>query len=437
MPSLTQVSTALQQVLTTVAEEAAHEAGCVQRSRCFTGATWVQTLVFGCLATPAPSLTALAQTAAALGVVVSPQAIAQRFTRATATCLERVLAAAVQTVVTADPVAVPLLARFTGVYLLDTSTVPLPAALAEEWPGCGNGSHQPAAALKLGVRLDLRRGTLTGPLLESGRTHDRACAITAVPLPAGALRLADLGFWSVTDLADLTAHQVRWLSRLQAQTAVLDVAGTDLDLDRLLATTTQDELEREVRLGREAQVVARLLAQRVPAPVAQTRRRRLKADAKRRGHHIRKARLARADWLVLVTNVPAASLSLAEAVVLARARWQIELLFKLWKTHGHLAEVRSAEPWRVLSEVYATLIAMVLQHWTLLLGCWPGANRSLPKGAAVVRTHALMLAQALPTPRRLRHALATLCRCLAAAGQQTKRHQHPSLYQLLMACAAP
>ena len=436
MPSLAQVSTALQHVLTTVAEEAAHEAGCVQRARCFTGATWVQTLVFGCLAQPEPSLTDLAQTAAALGVPVSPQAIAQRFTPATAACLRQVLAAATQTVVTAHPVAVPILARFTGVYVLDTSTLALPAALAEEWPGCGNGSHHPAAALKLGVRLDLRHGTLTGPVLDSARTHDRRCAITAEPLPAGALRIADLGFWSVTDLADLTAAGCWWLSRLQAQTAVLDGSGQRFDLDQELATTTADEREYPVRLGVTAQVRARLLAQRVPAAVAAARRRRLRADAKRRGHTPRHARLARAAWLLLVTNVPAERLSLAEAIVLAHARWQIELLFKLWKSHGHIDEARSADPWRLLAEIYAKLIAMVVQHWTILLGCWPLADRSLVKAAAVVRAQALPLALAIAHPRQLGQRLRTLQRCLATSGHLS-RHKQPSLAQLLLACQAP
>lgn len=115
MTSLTHVARALQHVLTTVAEDAARATGCVQRRRAFSGARWVQTLVFGCLSTPLPSLPDLVQTAAALGVRVTPQAIAQRFTAATVACLGQVLTSAVTAVVTADPVAIPLLQRFAGV----------------------------------------------------------------------------------------------------------------------------------------------------------------------------------------------------------------------------------------------------------------------------------------------------------------------------------
>ncbi|MCA1675725.1 MAG: IS4 family transposase [Actinobacteria bacterium] len=433
MPSLPQVARAMQQVLTTVAEEAAHTTGCVQRQRCFSGASWVQTLVFGCLHSPLPSLTDLSQTAAALGVLVTPQAIAQRFTEATATCLEQVLTAAVTTLVTADPVAIPLLDRFAEVDVLDTTTLRLPPELADRWPGCGNGAHRPAASLKLGVRLDLRHGTLTGPLLDTGRTHDRASAIAAVPLPAGALRLADLGFWSVAELATLTDTGTCWLSRLQAGTTVHVADGTMRSLDAVLTTTTATELDLSVTLGQAVQVPARLLAQRVAPAVAETRRRQLRRDAKRRGHQSRQTTLDRADWLLLVTNVPPERLTLAEATVLARARWQIELLFKLWKRHGHLDAARSADPWRRLGEVYAKLIALVLQHWTLLLGCWHHAARSLVKAAAMIRRHALCLALALPSPARLCQALRTLQASLAGAGAIPRRRTRPSLAQLLLA----
>ena len=136
MTSLPPLATAVQQVLITAAEEAAAASACVQRVRRFTGATLVQTLVLGCLATPEPRLTDLTRMAATLGVTVSPQAIAQRFTPELVTCLAQVLDATVARLITADPVAIPVLARFAGVYVLDTSTrcgVPIPGG---SWPNC-------------------------------------------------------------------------------------------------------------------------------------------------------------------------------------------------------------------------------------------------------------------------------------------------------------
>ena len=433
MTSLAQVAESMQHVLTTDAAAAAHATGCVQRAREFSGATWVQTLVFGCLGTPQPSLAALTQSAAACGVVVTPQALDQRFTAAGAACLEQVLAAAVQAVVGAEPVAIPLLQRFTGVYVLDSTSLALPAALAALWPGCGNGAQPTTATLKVGVRLELTTGLLAGPTLAAGRTHDRALALATAPLPAGALRLADLGFWKLDDLRNLAAADGYWLSRLQAQVAVFDAAGQRWEVGALLARQQADAVDMPVTLGVAHRLPARLLAQRVPPAVAEERRRHLHAEGKRRGQTVGQARLALADWLIFVTNVPETLLNQTEALVLARARWQIELLFKLWKSGGHLDTSRSAQPWRVLCEVYATLIALVIQHWTLLLGCWAFPDRSLVKAAQAVRQHARLLALALPSQRRLREALRSLCLCLAAGCRINPRRGKPNTYQLLLA----
>ncbi len=89
-----------------------------------------------------------------------------------------------------------------------------------------------------------------------------------------------------------------------------------------------------IQVGITDRLPARLLAVRVPQAVADERRRKLRTAARRNGTTPCAARLALADWTVFITNAPRALLSLDEALVLGRARWQIEVLFKLWKRHG-------------------------------------------------------------------------------------------------------
>ncbi len=79
-------------------------------------------------------------------------------------------------------------------------------------------------------------------------------------------------------------------------------------------------------------------------------------------------RLELAGWNCLITNAPPEMLSVQEAPVLMRARWQIERLFDLCKQHGHLDKSRSEKPWRVLCEVYAKLLGLLIQHWVILGG---------------------------------------------------------------------
>jgi DDE family transposase len=429
--TIAQVARAMQQVLTTVADGAGRRSGFIQRERKLRGSTFVQALVFGWLANPDATAEERAQAAAARGVAISAHGLDKRCTEQAADCLHQVLAAAVEQVVAADPVAVPLLRRFSAVELYDGSVVALPQALAQEWPGCGGSGAASGAALKLGVRLDLVSGRLHGPVLGAGRDHDRTLPLAARALPVGGLRLADLGFFDLALFGDLAAQGGYWLSRLQVNTAVCDPDGARLDLPALLRAA--DRLDCPVRLGAAARLPARLLAVRVPQEVADERRRKLHDAARKRGQAVSRARLALADWTILVTNVPAALLSLDEALVLLRARWQIEKLFDLWKTHGHLARTRSGKPWRILCEVYAKLLALLVQHWVLLTGSWAHPDRSLVKAARTVRQHALALAAALDDPAHLARALAAVARCLAAGCRVAKRRQHPGTAQQLLA----
>jgi hypothetical protein len=434
MESLPHVAAALEQVLTVVADEAASAVGFIRRRRMLTGALFVQALVLGWLAQPAATLHQLTQAVAARGAVISPQGLAQRFGPEAAALLERVLAAAVTTATTAAGVEAPLLARFGGgVWVLDCTTVRLPDALAAVWRGCGGRTGRGTqAALKLQVRLDLAGGALEGPVLLDGRTQDKAGPLHRAPLPADALLLADLGFWSLERLRTLGASGASWLSRIDPHTRVLSPTGTPLDLPRWLARFQTATVEAEILLGTAARLPARLLAMRVPKAVAAARRRKLRAAAKREGRTPPATTLALAGWTVYVTNLPAAQLTLAEALVLGRARWQIELLFKLWKQDGHLDSSRSADPWRVLCEVYAKLIALLIQHWILLTACWERPERSLVRAAQTVRAHALGLLQALGRPARVVEELEAITRCVRAGCRIGKRTTPPRTFQLLL-----
>ena len=429
MTTVAELTHALQEVFTTTADALARRTGFVQRASKLTGAAFVQALVFGWLANPQASVEALAQAAAAVGVAISAQGLDQRFTEAAATFLEEMLAAAVQTVIAADPVAIPLLERFTAVVLLDSSTITLPAALALWWPGCSAGT----AALKLHVRYDLCRGCLSGLVVQEGRISDRSTAMQTAPLPRGALRISDLGFFTLGVFAAMTAQGVYWLSRLAPGTAVYTPDGARWDVLDLLAAQGAATVDLTVTLGVDHRLPGRLLAVRVPEEVVNQRRRRLRADAKRRGKTPSAGQLAWCAWTIVVTSVPPTLLSLREALVLLRARWQIELLFKLWKSHGHIDESRSAQPWRVLTEVFAKLLAMVVQHWLLLVSCWAFPDRSLLKAAHTIRQHALSLASSLAYPAFLDHILAVVQRSIAAGCRLNRRKKHPNTYQLLLA----
>lgn len=439
MTMLPQISAAMHTVLTTTTEAAAttlHFAKRPDRAK-FTPSTLVQTLVFGWLATPAASVEQLAQMAARLGVDVSAQAIDQRFTPATATLLQEVRTASIQHVISADPVAIPILQRFTSVRVHDSTTIALPDALTTTWAGCGNATGRGTAGLTCGVQVDLLTGALCGLDLAAGRASDHALPVQHAALPAGSLRLADLGFYDLDVLRTLDEGGAYWLSRLQTNSRLTLPGQPERSVVETVETFgAASAWEGAVLVGKGGRVAARLLACRVPSAVAAERRRRIRAAAKDKGRAPAKAALALAAWNILITNAPAALLSLDEALVLMRLRWQIELLFKLWKSHGKVAEWRSANPARILCEVYAKLLALVFQQWMVVASGWDDPERSLFKAAQVVRRYAAELASAFGQAEQFISVLRTMARVLQRFARMNKRRKTPTTAQRLCALTA-
>jgi IS4 transposase len=142
------------------------------------------------------------------------------------------------------------------------------------------------------------------------------------------------------------------------------------------------KLDVPVRLGVAEQLPMRRLLWRLPEEAAARRRAKLRENARKKSRQPSAEALALCDWNLLVTNAGPERLGLDEAAVLYRVRWQIELLFKLWKTHARLGRSRSANPNHILCEIYAKLVGVLLQHWLALAGLWQNARRSLVKGGS-------------------------------------------------------
>ena len=437
MSTIPQVSQAMQQLLTSAAEAAdikLHYTKRPDRAK-FTASTLTQTLVLGWLAHPDARVEQLAHSAARVGVEVSPQAIDQRFTLETAALLQEVLATSMQHLIAADPVALPILQRFTGVRVHDSTTIVLPDGLAQQWSGCGGtSSEHTSSALKCGVQFDLLTGALCGLELADGRASDHRLAIQHASLPKGSLRLADLGFYDLGVLTTLSAADVYWLSKLEPNALISDATARERPLLAFVQALGEvAQWEGAVWVGKGQRLQARLLIQRVPQEVADQRRRRIRKTARDKGLTPSAAALALAAWTVLITNIPPELLTLSEALVVAKVRWQIELLFKLWKSHGQLDKWRSAKEARILCEIYAKLLAMVVQHWVLVVSCWRYVDRSLVKAAQVVRDHAVELASARARLERLDEVLHTIERVLKGTARMNTRKKHRNTYQLLLA----
>lgn len=389
-----------------------------------TGAGFAQAVIFSLMGKPKSTRADVHQTAVNAGMRISTPGLDKRFNAKAAYFLDCLLAEAVQTLVYAQPQRQSILSRFNGVYVNDSTIVELPDALAPVFQG-NNGATD--AAAKVAVQWEILQGSI-GLWLSDGTVHDQRTAITSQTLPTGSLRLNDLGFFNLTTFAQDAVEGRYFFSRYKVGTLLFQPDGTPLELARFLPHQPSHNLDIAILLGQQ-RLPCRLIALPVTPERVGKRRKRLREVARKRQHPTSERSLALVSWDVYITNIPPSKLATAEAAILASTRWQIENLFKLWKSDGQLAQSRSQDPHRVWCEFYAKLLACLIQHWILLVGGWQRLDRSLFQATQVIRKRAFCLLDNLWDCTALLRALEHTAAIIAHTCGLSKRATQPLTFQ--------
>ncbi len=432
MQIVPEVATAMQAVFGKSMDELARKLGCVERERKFSGSSLLKTLVLALLQHPAAKDGDYRTVASQLGIDVTDQAIQKRFTSGLVDFLQAAMHHVFTRMIQAAPPPATLLKKFTSTMIGDSTTITLADELADQFPGCGGSVGTGKAALKIQVLWNLTTGELK-VLIEPGRASDAKSALAQETPVAGSLSIFDLGYFSLDRFRRVGEADAYWISRFQYGTNVLDETGKAIDLLEFLRRNARNGVvDASVILGQEEQLPCRLIAIRVPPEVAARRRQKIREKARDHGREASQAYLDAQDWTIFITNCGPELLTWKEVVVLYRARWQIELLFKLWKSHNRIAaRETNATPERQMAVLYAKLIGVIVQHWILLTTVWNDCRRSLRRAAAILRKWIAMFIDALGEFERICKLLTRLGKALPKPAQVNKRRKHPSLSQLL------
>lgn len=358
MPDLTLISTTLQTLFNDHATRLAQQTGLVRRQSKLSGSLILLILVAGFIQHPTASYNILAQVAADYGVNLTRQAVQQRLTAAAVAFFQSLFEQSLHLLQAQCRLPIPLLNQFSAIYLLDSSQVAVPTTLTAEYPGTGGDG--PKAAVKWQVLWEVLTGNLQHVLGQPAKQSDHRYRDYLRWVTEGSLILFDLGYVALPALQQLISRKVyficRWNPRFEAFTA----DGQPFDLRAYLATSAQEYIELNLRVGVRAQLSVRLVAWRLPATVCEQRRRRAHATERKRGFSYTAEYRAMLDWNIYVTNVNAEQLTWEQVSRVYRLRWQVELLFKLWKMQGALDEVAGRKAGRVMCELYAKLIGMAV-----------------------------------------------------------------------------
>ncbi len=143
---------------------------------------------------------------------------------------------------------------------------------------------------------------------------------------------------------------------------LLTETGEKLDILatlRCLGEAVPGETAVHVQLPNGTRLPCRLIAMRKTETATEDARKKMLADAKRKGRTVTVGALEMAAFLCVLTNLPA-TISAVRVLELYALRWQVEMKFKTLKSLIRLADVRSKDHDRVQIYIAMKLLAAVL-----------------------------------------------------------------------------
>jgi hypothetical protein len=303
---------------------------------------------------------------------ISKQSLHQRFNKYALAFLTKALASLLEKQFSTDYLVnkIPGIKR---ILLKDSVCFQVDKSLRDIYPGTsGNASE---ACVRIQFEYDLLNGGINDLSLSAYIEQDAKNSMETIEKTrSGDLIIRDLAYMKLDVLETLIGKTAFFLSRLDHKVQVYTKKSEGeyqvIDFLRITKHMRKNHLavmDNEVYIGTEKKLKVRLIVHLLPNEVVSERIRRLKKKNKKKGRTNDfspkyKARLA---LNLYVTNTSKQQIETANVWNFYRLRWQIELVFKTWKSFCKIDKVKKVQRYRLQCYIYSKLI-FILIGWQIL-----------------------------------------------------------------------
>ena len=297
------------------------------------------------------------------GIHICKQSLDERFHERTVNFVKSVLSELIREQFSRVLYSESFLPNFNHVRIKDSTKFNVPSNLKEHYKGSGGSGSTSEAGISIQYEFDLKTGKfLDLTLTEAIRNDQQDAKETVEDVCKNDLVIRDLGYFSLPVLQKIHKQEAFFLSRLPSHILVFDEKGVEIDFKDLFIFMTKtgiEKTERQVFIG-EDKVPVRLIIGLVPDHVYQQRLRSRQADAKRRGRQTKEKTKFLLHCNLFITNAEAKILPLEKVMPLYRFRWQIELMFKNWKSVFSIHSLQKMKEHRYITMLYIRLILIIV-----------------------------------------------------------------------------
>jgi hypothetical protein len=228
---------------------------------------------------------------------------------------------------------VRFLGKYNRVFVEDSTCLKLPDSMKRFWKGNHSRGKQKSVA-KIHLVQDILSGWFAHLSLEQYSKSEQSLSQKIFNIARqGDLVLRDLGYFVIDNFITLCQRKISFVSRLKYGVKLYDpTTGKEVNISKLLGKKAVTDCK--VLMGKEKSCAVRLVAIKLNEDVKNTRIRKAKNDRDKRCNHS-KEYYHLLGYVIFITNIDKADWNAKKISQAYRSRWNIEILFKCWKSNFH------------------------------------------------------------------------------------------------------
>ncbi len=344
--------------------------------------------------------------------------------------------------------------HFHRIRVLDSTVFQLPDTFADKYAGAGGSAHK--AGVKIQFECDLLSGDVLHLHVGEGKENDQVYGSQCIDsLEEGDVRIGDLGYFSLEDFRAISEKGAYFLSRLKLNTRVyyknpnpeMFRNGTvkkhseyiQIDLEQLLDTLQPGETKEleEVYVGMYEKLPVRVIVYRLTEQQLRNREKDIAKKEKKKGitYKERSKRLSAIN--LYCTNIPAEYVGASRIHDFYSLRWQIEILFKTWKSLFSIHVCKKIKLERLECHIYGQLIRILICSSTMfrmreLLLQKKKKELSEYKAMYMIKDHLPLLYEAIQQGvKQLTNVLFRMYALLEKNGRKSHRYEKKTVFDIL------